>query len=104
MKIEFSEKANLDLWEITNYLIEEAGQGVALKIIEEIDQTIDMLADNPLAGFKVRVLPSKKLRYFPAGKNRNYNIYYRQPNEEMLFIVRVLHARRNIESLLIEAK
>jgi len=99
MQLRYSEGSIEDLEEIKKYLQEKAGAEIALKVIREIRRVIkDIIAPNPNIGSQVKFDIEKELRFFTIGKYPNYIIYYSVEND--LVVIRVLHGKRNIKSLL----
>jgi len=99
MQLRYSEGSIEDLEEIKTYLQEKAGAEIALKVIREIRRVIkDIIVPNPNIGSQVELDIEKELRLFTAGKYPNYNIYYSVEND--LVVIRILHGKRNIKSLL----
>jgi toxin ParE1/3/4 len=86
-------RADEDLVEIWLYVAED-NPNAADRLLEEIDRTCALLADNPLLG-RARPDIAPELRYLPIG---NYLILYRTlPNG--IEVVRVVHGARRLESL-----
>jgi plasmid stabilization system protein ParE len=61
------------------------------RIVAELRQAFEKLADFPEMGFHREELTSKPLRFFPL---RDFLIAY-APEEKPLLVVAVLHTRRN---------
>ena len=61
----------------------------------------ETLLDNPQIGMGVN-FSDKEMRYFPAKKYNIYNIFY-TVEDDHIFIVRILHGKRDIASILEES-
>jgi toxin ParE1/3/4 len=86
-------RAEDDLVEIWLYIAAE-NPNAADRLLEEIDRTCDLLADNPLLG-RARPDIAPELRYLPIG---NYLILYRT-RPDGIEVVRVVHGARRLDSL-----
>ena len=86
-------EADRDLWEIVLYIAAEHEQA-AYRLIDTIDEKLDMLAQFPHAGVERPEL-LKDLRSFPVGR---YLIFYR-PIEDGIEVLRVLHGARDLRRL-----
>tara|TARA_B100000614_G_scaffold261357_1_gene290691 strand:- start:3235 stop:3537 length:303 start_codon:yes stop_codon:yes gene_type:complete len=89
--------AELDLQEIWLYL-SEISEEIADSILADFDQKFHLLAENPRIGRVRPELLVNELRSFPAGK---YIIFY-LPLSDGIDVVRVLHSRREIDSIISE--
>ena len=89
--------AELDLQEIWLYL-SEISEEIADSILADFDQKFHLLAGNPRIGRVRPELLVNELRSFPAGK---YIIFY-LPLSDGIDVVRVLHSRREIDSIISE--
>lgn len=83
--------ARQDLIEIWLYIAED-NEGAADRFLSRIEDTLDMLAENPLAG-RDRSELAERLRSFPIG---NYLVFYR-PEADGIDVVRVLNGYRDIQ-------
>jgi toxin ParE1/3/4 len=88
-----SRDAQLDIQEIQDYIAKWNPLN-AIRFADKIRDTIRILADAPHIGRKRDDLMTG-LRTHPLG---NYSIFYR-PFREYIEVVRVISARRDIESL-----
>ena len=94
----FSRLAIGDLRHIANYLINNASVSTALSVTDHIEATInETLLDNPRIGMSIN-FSGKEMRYFPAKKYDIYNIFY-TVEDDHIFIVRILHGKRDIASI-----
>ena len=89
-------EAARDMVEIWRYLKKEAGQDTADRVESVIRSKIAYLADFPRAGHWRRDLTSAEVRFFPV---YSYLIVYR-PQTKPLEVVSILHARRDVASIL----
>jgi len=90
-----SPAAEADLTEIWLYLAESASEQVADRIIDEISDTCQHLAQSPLIG-RTRNELREELRSFPAS---TYLIFYDVVANHIV-VRRVLHQRRDVDTLL----
>jgi toxin ParE1/3/4 len=86
-------RAEEDLVEIWLYIAED-NANAADRLLEEIDRSCGLLADNPLLG-RARPDIAPELRYLPIG---NYLILYRTLPHG-IEVVRVVHGARRMEGL-----
>ena len=86
-------QAEADLIEIWTYIAQDSLTR-ADKLLDEIDEKSQMLAQSPFIG-KTRDELGPTIRSFPIG---NYVLFY-QPIEDGIEIIRVLHGARDIEAL-----
>ncbi|MGD2014918.1 MAG: type II toxin-antitoxin system RelE/ParE family toxin [Desulfobacterales bacterium] len=86
-------QAEADLIEIWTYIAQDSLIR-ADKLLDEIDEKSQMLAQSPFIG-KARDELAPTIRSFPIG---NYLLFY-QPIEDGIEIIRVLHRARDIEAL-----
>ena len=86
-------QAHRDLLKIWVYLAENSFE-TADRILDAIDRTCRMLADNPSAG-RSREELAPGIRSFPSGK---YIVYYR-PTEEGIVVLRVVRGERDTPTL-----
>ena len=88
MKVEWSRLARLDILEIFDYIAEE-NQEAALRLHEEIERQVDLLARMPDIGRMGRIRGTRELVI--AGTN--YLAAYRI-GKSKVFILRVIHGAR----------
>lgn len=86
-------RAEEDLVEIWLYIAED-NANAADRLLEEIDRSCGLLADNPLLG-RARPDIAPELRYLPIG---NYLVLYRTLPHG-IEVVRVVHGARRMEGL-----
>lgn len=82
--------AKKDLRDITEYLLEHAGEEVTIRMVSEIVEAIMLRATQPRSGILVSQV-GEEVRRFPV---RNYLVYYRVRRSRMQ-ILHVFHAARN---------
>jgi toxin ParE1/3/4 len=63
-------------------------------LIDRFDETLQMLAQNPMTG-RAREELAPKVRSFPVG---NYLLFYR-PAQDGIELIRVLHGARDLRRL-----
>jgi plasmid stabilization system protein ParE len=95
--IEWSEKASADLDLITGYLVREAGQRIAGKILNRITQRVQILVNNPRGGEREWMLDDQPEEYRRLVEG-NYKIVY-VIQGEMVYIVAVVDCRRDPAAL-----
>ncbi|MFI5381789.1 MAG: type II toxin-antitoxin system RelE/ParE family toxin [Tepidisphaerales bacterium] len=95
---ELSAAARLDLLRIWNYLAENASLEVADKVVADIESAIRTAARSPGAGHTRPDLTSRDILFYHI---HSYLVIYR-PDKRPLHVLRVLHAARNVKSILEE--
>jgi toxin ParE1/3/4 len=88
--------AALDLFEIWQYVKEQASVTAADHVESAIRQRIAFLAESPKAGHHRKDLTDEDVKFFPV---YSYLIVYR-PKTRPLQIASILHGRRDVEQLL----
>lgn len=98
-KIRFNPIAAEDLQDIKAYLSEE-NSAAAVKTIRNILSNIEVLVDFPEMGSPLapRIKQKSKYRYLVCGQYLVFYIY----EEGIISVQRVLHAKRNYISLLLD--
>ncbi len=88
--------AREDLKEIGRYIARESqDRSVAFRFLDSIEQKLQLYATQPEMGERRPDL-GRNVRHFPVGQ---YVVFYR-PIEAGIEILRVLHGRRDIPSIL----
>src|SRR5687768_9009330 len=82
-----------DAYEIALFIARD-NPDAAFRLIDRFDETLQMLAQNPLAG-RIREELAPRTRSFPVG---NYLLFYR-PAEDGIELIRVLHGARDLRRL-----
>jgi toxin ParE1/3/4 len=95
---QLSPAAEEDLVEIWLYLVQNASEQVADRIVDEISDTCRHLAQHPLIG-RARDELRKGLRSFPVS---SYLVFYDIAAPGHIVVRRVLHQRRDVETSLAE--
>lgn len=90
--------AKLDLVEVLEYLLEQAGGRVALKIERDLRLAFRTIAANPGLGHKRQDITPKPLLFSTAG---SYVICYRVEADVVVFVA-ILHGSRDIGSILVD--
>lgn len=91
-----------DLLNIWRYFVRVASPEIADKLLREIERASDRITDNPLQWrLRMDIMPGLKggLRSVPV---HPYTVFYQLATDDDVLIVRVLHERRNIQSILSE--
>jgi antitoxin ParD1/3/4 len=84
-----------DLLKILEYL-EGDNPSAILRVVDALDEAMQLLADNPQIGHVRTDLTDADVRFWSVFK---YLVIYR-PDTKPLQIVRVLHGRRDVKRLL----
>jgi toxin ParE1/3/4 len=92
-RVERSRQAEEDLLAIAEYIAQDS-PNAASRWLNQIEETIDSLAQQPLIGEAVDYLRSG-VRRFTQGK---YLLFY-EPRDTGVLLVRVIHGARRIEDL-----
>ena len=96
-----SPHAEADLEDLNASIMAAAGDGIANSYCQRIVGTIQRLSAIPLAAGHPGPKLGDGLRCHPFGK---YNIYLKYDvGSDTLYVVRILHGRRNITKRLIKA-
>ena len=90
--------AKLDLVEVLEYLLEQAGGRVALKIERDLRLAFRTLAGNPGLGHKRPDITPKPLLFSTVG---SYVVCYRADADAVVFVA-ILHGSRDIGSVLMD--
>ena len=97
-KYRLSNQAEQDIVEIVKYIRKDNLQS-ARKIVKATRQTCNLIGDMPRIGRVASGVSSERLYYFPIKKFHNYLVFYILI-DKMPFMVRVLHAKRNIPTIM----
>jgi plasmid stabilization system protein ParE len=92
-----TQAAKGDLLKILEYL-EGDNPAAVLKVVDALDDAMQLLADNPGIGHLRPDLTPEDVRFWSVFR---YLVIYR-PDTQPLEIVRVLHGKRNVRRLLEE--
>jgi toxin ParE1/3/4 len=93
-KYKFTNKALEDLIEIWDYTVEEWSESQAEKYYDLIMASCDDLANNPQLGKNYEGIFRGLLGY----KCGEHIIFFRQLNEDLIEVERVLHGRMDLKS------
>jgi toxin ParE1/3/4 len=93
--------ADRDLDEQAEYLVQVGTLETGLRFLDAVDITFSFLAGNPEIGTlrKSKIPALAEVRFWPVRGFEKHLIFYR-PTANGVEIVRVLHGRRDLESLL----
>jgi len=97
-KYQFTSQAASDLVEIWNFIAED-NPTAADEVAEAIFRGCELLADSPHIGRFREDLTSLPVRFWVVQPYSNYLIVYR-PEEKPLQVIRLLHAARDVSTLL----
>jgi len=93
-----ADEARKDLFGIWNYLVEHAGLPAADRVITDLHDAMRKLAETPLIGHRREDLTDQPIRFWSV---HSYLVIY-DPDSQPLGVARVLHASRDVESILEE--
>ena len=93
-RFELTKSAHADLKAIARFTQSRWGVRQRNSYLKEVDKVFRSLAKNPLMGRACDEI-REGYRKFPHGA---HVIYYTQPNESELLIVRILHAMMDVDS------
>lgn len=93
-----SSPASHDLAEILTYVLENSGERRARHVAARLQEAFQKLADNPGLGHRRVDLTPSPVRFYTVW---SYFIIYK-PDTSPLQVARVIHAARDIETLLRE--
>ena len=82
-----------DVYEIALFIARE-NPDAAFRLIDRFDETLRMLAENPMTG-RARGELAPNVRSFPVG---SYLLFYRPANDG-IELIRVLHGARDLRRL-----
>jgi len=91
-----ADAARRDLFEIWDYLADHAGPEVADRVIDDLHDAICKLVQTPFIGHRREDLVNQAVRFWAV---YSYFVIY-QPDSSPLAIARVLHASRDIPTIL----
>ena len=91
-------EAESDIVGIVEYINERSPRG-AINVAREIRRICSLVGDMPLIGHVVEGVGVGELLHLPAGKYSDYLVFY-VVVENTPVIVRVIHAKRDIPTLL----
>lgn len=95
---QFTPQAVGDLLDIWSFIAGDSPEA-ADRVEAAIFRACDLLADSPLAGSTRRDLTPLPLRFWVVQPYSNYLIVY-DPGKKPLQVIRILHAARDLPSLL----
>ncbi len=99
-RIIVSQQAEQDLAQIVDEISDRAGPATADRLFDRIIAIIDKLSVVPRAAGRLIPGLGRDIRCHPIGA---YNVYLRYDEAaDTLFVVRVIHGRRNITAALFE--
>ena len=93
-RYQLTKSAQLDVERLTDYLLAEASDDVAEKVISKIYDALDLLATQPGMGHRREDVTDADVRFWPVF---SYLIVYRE--QEPLTVVRVWGGRQDPASL-----
>lgn len=94
-------KAEQDIDEIADYLVEHSGLSHGLQLLSEIYNTFELLASNKALGWRCKVQNPelKSARTFPASKRFDKFMIFYLPCQDGIEILRVLHGAQDLQAL-----
>jgi plasmid stabilization system protein ParE len=93
---QLSAAARLDLLQIWNYLADSVSISVADRVVADLRAAVRKLAASPFLGHIRSDLTNRPALFYRV---HSYFIIY-DPKSKPLYVIRVLHSARDIESLL----
>ena len=95
----YKPEARLDIAEIGFYFTQR-DPNVESRFYQELDKTIQMLAESPNLGERCRFRnpETKGMRIWQVSKFSNYLIFY-LPKDDLLEVVRVIHGARDYAAI-----
>lgn len=94
----FTPEAAADLFEIWSYIANDNAEA-ADRVEAAIYDSCSFVAGAPLSGQVRKDLTSRPVRFWTVQPFPNYVLVYR-PDTEPLQVIRILHAKRNIQRML----
>jgi toxin ParE1/3/4 len=93
-------KADRDLDDAADYLVNEGGLEVGLSFLAEAQETFDLLANQPGMGWQCRLKKPAlgSVRVFRVTRFERFLIFYR-PARECIEILRVLHSSQDMDRI-----
>jgi plasmid stabilization system protein ParE len=98
VKYRLSGPAKEDVWEIWSYLAEHATLDTADRVVTELHEAMERLAERPDVGHLRTDLAGESLRFWRV---HSYLVVY-LPESTPLAVVRVLHGSRDVKTLIDE--
>jgi plasmid stabilization system protein ParE len=102
LKIVIRTAAQRDILSQVAYLIDESAYDAALRFSDAVNDAIEQVRNNPEIGspteFKNPRL--KNLRSWAVPGFEDIRVYYLQPDDKTLRVVRVLHGKRDLGRIL----
>lgn len=98
LPVHASRLAEQDLAEHARYLAERDPR-LAARIFAGFERIVALISENPGMGVRRRFRRAGELRVLPVPGFREWLVFYRE-EPDRLFIVRILHAKRDIAALL----
>lgn len=92
-----SPEARDDLRDIRQYLINEAGLGVARRVMRDIATALELLSARPGLGHVRQELTDEPVKFWQVF---SYLLIY-DPVSRLIGVVRVLHSARDIPAILL---
>ncbi|AGA68336.1 plasmid stabilization system protein [Desulfitobacterium dichloroeliminans LMG P-21439] len=99
-KVEYSPKAQEDLWKIRAYIIENFGIDTAQKALVKITASINRLGEYPLLGVSLSKMFDVSTDYMYLFCGKNYVFYRIEGN--IVKVVRVLNEQQDFLRVLFE--
>lgn len=94
-------RADRDIDEIADYLVEESGLDTGLRFLAEVYETFALIAVQKEIGWrcKVRHAALMSARTFPASARFDKFLIFYQPFEDRIEILRVLHGAQDLDAV-----
>ena len=98
-KVELTDLALKDLFDISDYYLENVSDEVASDIIDELENTVYSLAEQPKKGHIPPEMVHLGISEYLEIRSGNYRVFYTIVGKAV-YVLSVLDARRNVEELL----
>jgi plasmid stabilization system protein ParE len=96
-RLHYARKASRDLEAITDYIQDQAGELTAIRLLDAVDRTIDLLQTTPHLGVACNLASGRysRMRQIPIyGPFDRWTMFY-TPSATELRIHRIIHSSRN---------
>ena len=98
MKVRRRPQFDRDFAELVMRFKEQAGDAVAWRFVEAVENLIDLLSEHPLLGRERRDLTPEGVRSFVMSRFRNYLVFYRVSHNEVVFM-RLRHGAMDLPTI-----
>lgn len=94
--------ADRDVEEQAEFYGEDGGEELVVRFLLAVDDAYNFIRENPRSGapHQVRNPRLQGLRSWAVSGFEDVRVYYLQPEETLVRVVRVLHGKRDVEAIL----